>query len=206
MVLVLLGMSGVLAACGGGGSSVSAKPAAKSASSPTTTTAPATVMTANSSLGTILVAANGIIRHNRDRHEKALWTDQSGGDPIEIYQAGDERGEDTPTMSRCTGACAMLWPPLTVAGQPVGGGGVTQSQLSVLNGPNGAQVVYAGHPLYEFSQDTAAGDVRGQNFANNIWHVLSATGQVVMTAAPTTTTAVPSSPSSGSGSSGGMGY
>ncbi len=180
MVLVLLGMSGVLAACGGGGSSVSAKPAAKSASSPTTTTAPATVMTANSSLGTILVAANG----------RTLY----------------ELDEDTPTMSRCTGACAMLWPPLTVAGQPVGGGGVTQSQLSVLNGPNGAQVVYAGHPLYEFSQDTAAGDVRGQNFANNIWHVLSATGQVVMTAAPTTTTAVPSSPSSGSGSSGGMGY
>jgi DNA helicase II / ATP-dependent DNA helicase PcrA len=41
----------------------------------------------------ILDAANGIIRHNRDRHEKALWTDQPGGDPIEIYQAGDERGE-----------------------------------------------------------------------------------------------------------------
>ena len=41
----------------------------------------------------ILDAANGIIKHNRDRHEKALWTDQAGGDPIEIYQAGDERGE-----------------------------------------------------------------------------------------------------------------
>ena len=41
----------------------------------------------------ILDAANGIIRHNRDRHDKALWTDQPGGDPIEVYQAGDERGE-----------------------------------------------------------------------------------------------------------------
>ncbi len=41
----------------------------------------------------ILDAANGIIQHNRDRHEKALWTDQAGGDPIEVYQAGDERGE-----------------------------------------------------------------------------------------------------------------
>ena len=41
----------------------------------------------------ILDAANGIIRHNRDRHEKALWTEQAGGDPLEIYQAGDERGE-----------------------------------------------------------------------------------------------------------------
>jgi DNA helicase II / ATP-dependent DNA helicase PcrA len=41
----------------------------------------------------ILDAANCVIRKNRDRHEKALWTDHTGGDPIEIYQAGDERGE-----------------------------------------------------------------------------------------------------------------
>ncbi|HVK82683.1 MAG TPA: UvrD-helicase domain-containing protein [Kofleriaceae bacterium] len=42
---------------------------------------------------TILDAANSIIKHNHDRHEKSLWTDQGGGEPIEIYQAGDERGE-----------------------------------------------------------------------------------------------------------------
>ncbi len=42
---------------------------------------------------TVLDAANGIIRKNRDRHEKSLWTDKGGGEPIEIYQAGDERGE-----------------------------------------------------------------------------------------------------------------
>lgn len=41
----------------------------------------------------ILDAANAIICQNRDRHEKALWTDQQGGDPVEVYQAGDERGE-----------------------------------------------------------------------------------------------------------------
>jgi DNA helicase II / ATP-dependent DNA helicase PcrA len=42
---------------------------------------------------TILDAANAVIRKNRDRHVKALWTDRGGGEPIEIYQAGDERGE-----------------------------------------------------------------------------------------------------------------
>jgi DNA helicase-2/ATP-dependent DNA helicase PcrA len=42
---------------------------------------------------TILDAANGVIRRNRDRHEKSLWTDHQGGDQIEVYQAGDERGE-----------------------------------------------------------------------------------------------------------------
>ncbi len=42
---------------------------------------------------TILDAANGIIRKNVDRHVKSLWTERGGGDPIEVYQAGDERGE-----------------------------------------------------------------------------------------------------------------
>jgi DNA helicase II / ATP-dependent DNA helicase PcrA len=42
---------------------------------------------------TILDAANAIIRKNVDRHAKSLWTDRGGGEPIEIYQAGDERGE-----------------------------------------------------------------------------------------------------------------
>ena len=42
---------------------------------------------------TILDAANGVIRKNRDRHEKSLWTDHTGGDLIEGYEAGDERGE-----------------------------------------------------------------------------------------------------------------
>ncbi len=41
----------------------------------------------------ILDAANSVISKNRDRHEKALWTDKAGGDLIEVYQAGDERGE-----------------------------------------------------------------------------------------------------------------
>ncbi len=42
---------------------------------------------------TILDAANGVIRHNRDRHDKQLWTDKGMGDSLELYQAGDERGE-----------------------------------------------------------------------------------------------------------------
>jgi DNA helicase-2/ATP-dependent DNA helicase PcrA len=42
---------------------------------------------------TILDAANGIIHKNVDRHDKALWTDKGMGEPIETYQAGDERGE-----------------------------------------------------------------------------------------------------------------
>ena len=42
---------------------------------------------------TILDAANGVIQKNRDRHDKSLWTDKGMGDSLELYQAGDERGE-----------------------------------------------------------------------------------------------------------------
>jgi DNA helicase-2/ATP-dependent DNA helicase PcrA len=42
---------------------------------------------------TILDAANGVIQKNCDRHAKSLWTDQGMGDSLELYQAGDERGE-----------------------------------------------------------------------------------------------------------------
>ena len=188
-VVAVLGLSGMLAACGGGASSVSAK-TTKAAPSSSTKSTPPTVMTATSPLGTILVAANG----------RTLY----------------ELDGDTATMSTCTGSCAMLWPPLTVTGKPIAGAGVDQSLLTVLNGPNGSQVVYAGHPLYEFAQDTAPGDVKGQNFAGNIWHVLTAAGQEVMTPLPTapttpTTAAAPSRSGSGSsgsssGMSGGYGY
>ena len=45
------------------------------------------------STSTILDAANAVIGRNLDRRGKALWTEASGGDPIGLYAAGDDRGE-----------------------------------------------------------------------------------------------------------------
>jgi DNA helicase II / ATP-dependent DNA helicase PcrA len=45
------------------------------------------------STSVILDAANGVISKNVERHAKRLWTDRGGGDPIQWYEAGDERGE-----------------------------------------------------------------------------------------------------------------
>ena len=174
----LLGLVGLLAACGGGTGSVSAKSSSKPASQPAT--APATVKTASSSLGTILVDPNG----------KTLYAFMP----------------DTATMSACTGSCAMLWPPLTVTGAPVAGTGVTASMLTTIMGASGTQVVYGGHPLYTFMNDTAPGQTNGQGFANGLWHVVSPSGQIVTSSAPATTPTTASSGSgSGSGSSGGGG-
>lgn len=41
----------------------------------------------------ILNAANRVISNNRGRKEKSLWTAKSGGEPIDLYEAMDEREE-----------------------------------------------------------------------------------------------------------------
>ena len=45
------------------------------------------------STGTILAAANGIISHNVNRKEKALWSSKGSGLPIEFYMPDDEVDE-----------------------------------------------------------------------------------------------------------------
>jgi DNA helicase-2/ATP-dependent DNA helicase PcrA len=45
------------------------------------------------STGSILEAATGVIRHNHDRIDKALWSEAPQGEPIELLVALDERHE-----------------------------------------------------------------------------------------------------------------
>jgi DNA helicase-2/ATP-dependent DNA helicase PcrA len=45
------------------------------------------------STGNILEAATAVVRHNRDRIDKALWSEAAPGDPIELLVALDERHE-----------------------------------------------------------------------------------------------------------------
>jgi DNA helicase-2/ATP-dependent DNA helicase PcrA len=45
------------------------------------------------STGTILAAANALIRHNNARLGKELWTERSGGEPLLLYSAFNDREE-----------------------------------------------------------------------------------------------------------------
>lgn len=45
------------------------------------------------STSTILEAANGLISHNTNRKDKALWTGTEGGNPIEVYYPENEVAE-----------------------------------------------------------------------------------------------------------------
>lgn len=78
---------------------------------------------------------------------------------------------DTTTTSACTGGCATNWPPLTFSGSGTPDSDMALTgKLTVVTSANGAQVQYAGHFLYTFIGDKAAGDTTGQG-KNGVWFV-----------------------------------
>jgi predicted lipoprotein with Yx(FWY)xxD motif len=87
---------------------------------------------------------------------------------------------DKGTASSCNSAsCVQYWPPVLTNGAPRAGAGVNASLLGTTMRADGAtQVTYAGHPLYRFLNDKAAGDATGQavNAFGAPWYVVSASG------------------------------
>jgi predicted lipoprotein with Yx(FWY)xxD motif len=103
--------------------------------------------------------------------------------------------------SSCSGSCAALWPPLTVArpSKPVAGRGVKAKKLGTITRSDGAeQVTYNGYPLYRYAADKKPAQVKGQGVFGK-WYVLAPSGATLRTS----TTATSSSSSS---SGGGYGY
>jgi len=72
------------------------------------------------------------------------------------------RTSDTATSVTCTGACAGAWPPLLLASGTPTSSPSLPGTLTVLANANGRQVLYNGHPLYRFVNDSAPGQVKGQ--------------------------------------------
>ncbi|MEV6211992.1 hypothetical protein [Kitasatospora sp. NPDC051914] len=86
---------------------------------------------------------------------------------------------DTSTQSTCYEECAAQWPPLTTKGVPVAGTGVDDGLLGVGKRTDGTeQVLYKGHPLYYFAEDTEPGQVGGQLFDR--WFTVNALGDKVL--------------------------
>ncbi len=134
--------------------------------------------TQNTALGKILVSASG----------RTLYHDSL----------------EKRNIVKCTGACASEWPPLVIAAgaKPVAGSGITASMLGTVKRSDGKiQVTYGGKPLYLFSGDKKAGDVKGQG-TGGIWHALTPSGAVVTKAVTSSgsTTGTSSGSTSGSGS------
>ncbi len=83
---------------------------------------------------------------------------------------------DTRTASRCTGTCAVYWPP--VPGGLKAGRDVT-GQLGTIKRPGGTlQATYDGHPLYTYLGDHSPGQARGNNLDldGGIWYEIRVSG------------------------------
>jgi predicted lipoprotein with Yx(FWY)xxD motif len=77
---------------------------------------------------------------------------------------------DTATSVACATGCVSNWPPLlATAGTPTSAPALPGT-LTVLNGSNGNQVLYNGHPLYTYVKDGDAADAYGQGIAGK-WFV-----------------------------------
>ena len=92
--------------------------------------------------------------------------------------------KDAHGRSACAGACANIWPPLTVAGgsKPMAGKGVSAQLLGTTARPGGGrQVTYAGHPLYYYAADQHPGETAGQGLDQfgAEWYVLAPKGTAI---------------------------
>lgn len=78
------------------------------------------------------------------------------------------RTTDT-ASSVCSGSCASVWPPLLSTSVPAGSTSLP-GKLTIQTTANGSQVEYNGHPLYNYSHDSAAGQMNGECIGS-IWLV-----------------------------------
>jgi predicted lipoprotein with Yx(FWY)xxD motif len=148
----LISLAALAAACGG------STPAASSPSPSPSPAATGTVIAVatNSAHGQILVDGKGIT--------------------VYLFVA------DTGTSSTCYTSCATIWPPVLTDGAPQAGPGADKSLLGTTTRTDGkVEVTYAGHPLYYFFKDKAAGDTTGQgiNGFGALWWVMSPSGAAV---------------------------
>jgi predicted lipoprotein with Yx(FWY)xxD motif len=147
----------VLAACGTSGNS--AYGAGGYGAAPATPSAAATAATVDlrdSSLGKIVVDAQG----------RTLY----------LFEA-DKGGK-----SACDGPCATAWPPYLSNGAPQPGTGASGGLIATTARADGTtQVTYGGHPLYYFVGDKAPGDVTGQDIDQfgAKWYVVDKAGKKI---------------------------
>ena len=84
--------------------------------------------------------------------------------------------EDTPGTSKCTGACAKIWPPMLASKGAHVSGPRGVKGLSVMNVGNGHwQVAFHKIPLYRFAGDKKKGQALGQD-VGKVWFAVLKSG------------------------------
>jgi predicted lipoprotein with Yx(FWY)xxD motif len=150
-------LAAIVAGCGGGSPSTTASAGpAYGAAAPASKPAAATVATAHTKLGKVLVDARGRTLY--------LFEKDMGG------------------ASSCNGACASVWPAVTTGAKAVAGNGIAAAKLGSSKRSDGRTgVTYGGHPLYTYAGDTKSGDVNGQGLDQfgAEWYVVAPNGHKI---------------------------
>jgi predicted lipoprotein with Yx(FWY)xxD motif len=82
---------------------------------------------------------------------------------------------DTSATSKCNGACAQNWPPVT---GPTTASGVKGAFATIKRSDGSTQLTFHGHPLYTFVGDKSPGQASGNgiNAFGGLWHEARASG------------------------------
>jgi predicted lipoprotein with Yx(FWY)xxD motif len=85
---------------------------------------------------------------------------------------------DTKTTSKCTGSCAIDWPP--VQGPATAAAGVTGTLGTITRSDGTKQATYDGHPLYTYIGDTAPYRAKGNALerSGGRWHEMTVSGAI----------------------------
>ncbi|QGF23065.1 hypothetical protein [Raineyella fluvialis] len=148
--------SGGYGAGGGATASASASATTSASASASTSAAASTagLKVADSSLGKIVVADNGMT----------------------VYQFTKDVKDSG--KSSCTGGCLKAWPPVLTTQATPALQGITGT-VGTITTPEGAkQVTLNGLPLYYWASDTKPGDTTGQG-VQGVWYVVSPSGSMM---------------------------
>ena len=160
LVLVGLGMTLGLAACGSSdkstvsGSGTTAAPAVTTTVGVTTTAPPA--------------AAAGPLLKTADNATLGKIVVDSGGRTVYTFD------KDTSSTSACTGGCAGTWPAVLVpdgTATPTAEGVTGTLASSPRPDGGGNQLTLDGKPVYRYAADAAPGDAKGDG-VGGVWHVV----------------------------------
>jgi predicted lipoprotein with Yx(FWY)xxD motif len=114
----------------------------------------AEMMVAESSVGPIVVDADGM----------SLY-----------YFTKDVKDSGT---SACTGDCLKAWPPLTTESEEPAVEGITGTVGTIATPDGDQQVTINGMPVYYYAKDTAAGDITGQG-VGGVWYLIDPAGEMI---------------------------
>lgn len=137
-------------------------------------------------LGVIGLLAAGALAGNAKQSSATISLRSTKLGPVLVNSKGHTLylfGKDRNGKSSCAGQCSGFWPPLVAHGKPSVGRGLKASLVSVTRRSDGKmQVRYNKHPLYSFSEDTQAGQTKGQRFSafGGTWYSVSAKGKAVL--------------------------